>query len=122
MPPALAEKADLISVHEERIQRLEDGVANTRTDVALMNQSVDQLAINVNALTEKLTEAVEAMKDNAQTVQAVVAKIAGYEEAKKMRILRWKTWGKGAWAVIGGAIAVFFKEAAVALWKKYTHQ
>ena len=133
MPPALAEKSELLGVHEQRIQKLEEGISDTRTDIALVDAKVDSLDKTIQqgmeALAAKMGEMVEAFKEHANqdsataaTVEAIVKRIENHDEARKMRLLRWKTWGKGAWAIIGGAVAVFMKEAAVALWKKYTHQ
>jgi hypothetical protein len=119
MPPVLAEKSELMNVHEERIQRLEDGVAGTRTDVALLDQKFDTLSANVEALTHKMGEAVDAMKANADKVDGILDKIASYEEARKERRARWASWGKATWAVVGGAVAVFLKELAQSLWKHY---
>lgn len=130
MPPALAEKAELLGVHEQRIQKLEEGISDTRTDIALVDAKVDSLDKTIQqgmeALAAKMGEMVEAFKDHANqdsitaaTVKAVVERIAAHDEQKKMRILRWKTWGKGVWAILGGAVAVFLKEAAMAIWKAH---
>lgn len=133
MPPTLAEKTDLVSIHEERIQRLEDGVAGVRTDVALVDVKVETLETTIKEgmkeIAEQMREMANAFKEHAaenvetaNTVDGIVTRITNYEEQRRVRRERWASWGKGTWAIVGGAIAVVIKEAAVALYKaKFGH-
>lgn len=134
--PALQKIEPMVEAHEDRIQRLEQGLSEVRVELATnserLNAVVNKLdeiiptvqgAIEncISPITQRLSDHLASDEKIHSEVAAALPRLQSLEDAYEKKKERKKAW-KGFWyavAVAGGGILT--KELAVKLFTFYFH-